>query len=190
MAGKTVREAISSLAKAQINRFGSSPFHRQGDLLGGLFSELERQLKAMEKTTVGRKAQKAITPAFLRCLALLASHSVINNAKDHAVDLLIAFYFFAMRSCEFVHTLTPGQTKIITLGCITFFSSDQKELKHSHPNLIKLAVHVRVKFEDQKNGDKFDFRSQRRTGDPTLCPVLRFIRIVQRIRRFVPRYNK
>ena len=49
---------------------------------------------------------------------------------------------------------------------------------------------MRVKFEDQKNGDKMDFRSQRKSGDPTLCPVLRFIRIVQRIRKFVPRHNE
>ena len=49
---------------------------------------------------------------------------------------------------------------------------------------------MRVKFEDQKNCDKMDFRSERKSGDPTLCPVLRFIRVLQRIRKFVPRYNE
>ena len=144
----------------------------------------------MEKTSVSKKVQKAITPALLRSLALLASYSVINDAEDHAIDLLIAAFFFAMRSCEFVHTSTPGQTKMITLGCITFFTRDRKEIRHSHPDLIDLAFHVRVKFEDQKNGDKMDFRSQRKSGHPTLSPVLRFIRVVQRIRKFVPRYNE
>ena len=35
-----------------------------------------------------------------------------------------------------------------------------------------------------------DFRSQRKTGDPILCPVLRFIRVVRRIRKFVPCCNR
>ena len=70
----------------------------------------------------------------------------MNDAEDHTIDLLIAAIFFAMRSCEFVHTSTPGQTKMITLGCITFFTWDRIEIKHSHPNLVDLAFHMRVKF--------------------------------------------
>ena len=80
-----------------------------------------------------KKVQKAITPKLLRALAGLASYAVINNAEDHAVDLVIAAFFFAMRLCEFIHTPTPGQTKMITLGCITFFTADRKVIKHCDP---------------------------------------------------------
>jgi hypothetical protein len=137
-----------------------------------------------------KKIQKAVTPKLLRALARLASYEVINNAEDHAVDLVIAAFFFAMRSCEFVHTPTPGQTKMITLGCITFFTADRKVIKHSDPKLEERAEFVRVKFEDQKNGEKSDFRSQRKTNDNILCPVKRFVRVVQRIRKFIPKHNK
>ena len=79
---------------------------------------------------------------------------------------------------------------MITLGCITFFTSNRKRIKHSDPLLAEKAEYVRVKFEDQKNGEKSEFRSQRRTNDNSLCPVIRFVRVVKRIRKFIPRYNK
>ena len=146
MAGQTVRETVRSLAKTHLNMYRSSPFHRQGDINQGLFPELERQLTAMEKTSANKKIQKAITPHFLRILALRGSSIVLNNAEDHAVDLIIGAFFFAMRSCKFVHTSTPGQAKIITLECVTFFTVYRKRIKHSHPHLIDIAMYVRITF--------------------------------------------
>ena len=45
---------------------------------------------------------------------------------------------------------------------------------------------MRIFFIHQKNDDRFDRRSQRRSGDATLCPVRRFSRAVVRVRAFVP----
>ena len=61
LVGTTVREAVSALGKMYVNCFGVSPFCQQGDLSEGLFLELKRQLKAMEKIVVGKKVQKAVT---------------------------------------------------------------------------------------------------------------------------------
>ena len=45
--------------------------------------------------------------------------------------------------------------------------------------------HVTVTFEDQKNGEKFEKRTQRRTDDESLCPVRRFGRAVLRVLMYV-----
>ena len=143
----------------------------------------------MEQLTPNKKVQKAITPDFLRCMSSLSSTLVINDAEDHAIDLIIFAFFFAMRSCEYVSASPPGRTKTITLGCITFWTKDRRLIHHDDPHLYHIAVYVRVVFIDQKNGEKFEPRVQRRSGDPALCPVVRAARAVKRVRSFVPDYD-
>jgi hypothetical protein len=48
---------------------------------------------------------------------------------------------------------------------------------------------VSLTFEDQKNNEKNDTRSQRRTDDPILCPVRRSASLVSRILRLVPDHS-
>jgi hypothetical protein len=48
---------------------------------------------------------------------------------------------------------------------------------------------VSLTFEDQKNNEKNDTRSQRRTDDPILCPVRRSASLVSRILRLVPNHG-
>jgi hypothetical protein len=43
------------------------------------------------------------------------------------------------------------------------------------------AYFIAVVFADQKNSKKLDARTQRKTGDPYLCPVLRWVVILQRL---------
>ena len=148
-----MQEAVCSLAETHVNYFGESPFHRQGDRSRGLLPELERQLTAMEKASPNKRIQKAITPAFLRCLLYQSSSSVINDAEDHATNLIIFAFFFAMRSCKYVTASRPGQTKMLTLGCITFWTLARKQIYHDDPKLFSMAVYVQVLFLDQKNGD-------------------------------------
>ena len=62
-------------------------------------------------------------------------------------------------------------------------------MEHNDPNLTLLAVCVKIVFVDQKNGERFDTRSQRQTKDPVLCPVLRVIRAVICVRSHFPRYS-
>jgi hypothetical protein len=114
---------------------------------------------------------------------------VVNSAKDHAADLIIGAFFFAMRACEYVRTRVEGKTRLTTLGCVKFFTKSRVEISHSDTNLIPKAKYVQIVFVGQKNGVRFEKRTQSRTKDPKLCPVLRFGRAVQRVLQFVPGAN-
>ena len=57
------------------------------------------------------------------------------------------------------------------------------------PKILE-AYYITITFEDQKNGEKLEKRTQRRTNDRSLCPVLRFGRIILRILRFVRDANE
>ena len=135
------------------------------------------------------KSQKAITPALLRCMAQHTSGTVENNAEDHMADLIIGAFFFAMRSCEYAIPKEVGRTITIRLGGISFFDRQRKEISHNHPHLLIIAIHVRILFEDQKNREKCETRTHRRSGDPVLCPVLRLGRAVQRVLKFTKKPN-
>jgi hypothetical protein len=49
------------------------------------------------------------------------------------------------------------------------------------PDLLSRAKYVTITFVNQKSGKKMDLRTQRRTGEPVLCPVLRYISVVRQI---------
>ena len=89
-------------------------------------------------------------------MASLASLEILNNPEDHATDIIISVYFFAMRSCEFSDVPEKGRTVNIRLGGIRFYSSDFVLIPHHHPRLLELAAFVWVLLEDQKNRLKYD----------------------------------
>ena len=123
-------------------------------------------------------------------MASFVSCEMRNNSEDHATDLIIGAFFFAMRSCEFTKVTVPGKTITIRLGGVKFYTTERREIPHEHPRLIELAEYVWILFEDQKNREKCESRTQRRTNDLLLCPVLRFGRAVQRVKGFVKNANK
>ena len=59
-------------------------------------------------------------------------------------------------------------------------------MDQTDPNLRERAAFVTVCFVNQKNGDRMDRRSQRRTTSEVLCPVRAWCDVVQRIRRLDP----
>jgi hypothetical protein len=101
-------------------------------------------------------------------------------------DLAIAAYFFAMRSCEFTATPSPGRTRIIRLSGVVFRDANHQEIPHSNHAASKLADRVTITFEDQKNGLRMDMRTHHRTKDSVLCPVRRLAALVSRLYRLVP----
>jgi hypothetical protein len=103
-------------------------------------------------------------------------------------DITIRF-FFAMRSCEYSTTPVPGKTKIIVLSGIIFRTASKQLIDPTDPILLVLAQFVTITFVDQKTGKKMDPRTQQRTNHPFLCPVLRYISVVQRIHRLVPNWT-
>jgi hypothetical protein len=92
-----------------------------------------------------------------------------------------------MRSCEHTTTPNPGRTKKLDVGHVVFRDKQKRILSVDRP--VSEAEYVTVTFVDQKNGTKMDVRTQQRTGDPVLCPVLQAYALVSRIRRTVPNYS-
>jgi hypothetical protein len=79
--------------------------------------------------------------------------------------------------------------KAIVLSGVIFRSKTKKPLPHHQPNLLALASYLTIIFVDQKSGKKMDARTQQQTGLPFLCPVLRFVSLVQQIRHMIPTAN-
>jgi hypothetical protein len=144
--------------------------------------------KAFENMDPPTKQQKAITPKLLRKLLESSQHSaLLDTAPAVAADIVTGGFFFATRSCEYSKTPVPGKTKCLDLDGILFRTASKVEVCHSDPLLLEISEFVTVTFVNQKSGIKMDSRSQRRTGDPDLCPVLRYGTQVQRILRTVPK---
>ena len=190
MAGKTIRAAIGSLGSTLWNNYKTRPFHQSNDPISEHTVDVRKHLAAIESVSPARKYQKAITPEFLRCMASLASLEILNDPEDHATDIIIVAYFFAMRSCEFSDVPEKGRTVNIHLGGIRFYSSYFALIPHHHPRLLELSAFVWVLFEDRKNRLKCDAQNQARTKDPKLCPVCRLGRAVQRVLKFAKNHDK
>ena len=114
-------------------------------------------------------------------MASATSRDLLNDPEDQAVDIIIGVFFFAMRSCKFAEVPSAGRAVMIRTGGIRFYSNDYQLIPHHHPDLIELAAFVWVLFEDQKNRLKCDTRTQMKSHDPLLCPVIRLGRAVQRV---------
>ena len=151
-----------------------------------LLPELNKLFAGMEADSPNVVRQKAITPKLLRHIIHDTNEAILNEPKDHAADLIVGAFFFAMRACEYVKTPVPGITKRVRLGCIHFLSSKRERIRHDDPYLLSKAKFVTVVFEAEKNGDRFQARTQEKTKHPILCPVIRLGRAVQRVLLYIP----
>jgi hypothetical protein len=187
----TVRDAAGNLAAAFRSHFQRSPVHIEGSTQ--LLPTIRALLKAFDNADPPPNRQKAITPRLLRKFFQLLASGKSNKgltAQAHTADLVIGAFFFAMRSCEYTKTATPGRTKRIRMGGIVFRTRSRRVLLLSDPDLLSLADYVTIVFEDQKNGKKMDARTQRRSGHPVLCPVLRWGSAVRRIIATIPTWTE
>ena len=187
MAASTIISARSALSLSFRVRIRECPLHQatnQKEYLG----EIVKLFKAFERISPPTEQQKAISPRFLKCLGYMGSDIIQNLARDHVIDLIIGRYFFACRICEIAKTPQPGRTRKCQLRCVIF--QDRCKNLIPHGRRILGAYYVTLLFEDQKNGELMERRTQRRTGDKSLCPVLRFGRAVLRVRIFVKDADK
>jgi hypothetical protein len=186
----TVRDAASNLAAAFRSNFKQSPLHIEGS--SQLLPTVRALLKAFDNADPPPQRQKAITPKLLRKFFKLLGSGTKNKARTaqaHTADLVLGAFFFAMRSREYIKTARPGRTKRVRKGCLVFRTKSRRVLLHTDPDLLALAEYVTIVFEDQKNGKKMDARTQRKSGHPFLCPVLRWGSAVQRIIATIPNYD-
>jgi hypothetical protein len=189
MVVSTVREATGHLATTFRDNHKQSPLHIEGS--SQLLPATRSLFKAFSNANPAPQRQRAIAPKLLRGMHALAG---LDLPTTHdlpaavAADLAIVGLFFAMRSCENTTTPQPGRTKTVDMAGVTFLDRDKRETPHEHPGL-SLAVCVTFLFADQKNREKNDRRTQKRTDDPVLCPVRRAASLIERIRRLVPDFT-
>ena len=109
-------------------------------------------LKAFQNLDPPTRRQKAISPKLLRAMYTLSDAGVSSTQDLPAAiitELAIMGYFFAMRSCEFTTTPTPGRTKIIQLDGITFRDRGNQILRHDSLALHR-AYRVTITFANKK----------------------------------------
>ena len=186
MVAGTVRQAAGHLAAAFRDNLRPSPIHIKGG--SNLRPFVRSLLKAYENDDPPSNQQRAITPKLLRAMyhtGGVADPATRDTKFAIIAELAIMAYFWAMRSCEFTLTPTPGKTRIIRVRGIVFQDRENNELDHQS-GALEDAVHVTITFEDQKNGVRMESRTHEKSGDPILCPVLRTASLMNRIYRRLP----
>ena len=190
----TLEKALGNLASRFRYHDRPSPCHIQGcNRLHPLIESLKRAWRHLDPE---EKRQKAVTPRHLRhmWIEITGSDQDGSNPKDLAsfkacnADLALAGYFNACRSCEYLTVKQRGKTRLLTIGNIAFYCNDERRtpIDPLHPEFTFRAFFVSVTFVAQKNGEKFQTRTQSRTNDKILCPVRLWGRIIRRILHYRP----
>jgi len=94
-------------------------------------------------------------------MAKLINREIMANTSldDHTVDLIVGAFFFDMRSCEYVHTPTPGRTKVARPGCLIFRDSQKPKDYTTQPSKTTTSKQIyyrgiRIPKEQRNNGLK------------------------------------
>jgi hypothetical protein len=139
---------------------------------------LYRQFRGYKKLDKPEKQQVTLTGSVIKELQKMAF-----TPLDIAMcQLFTGAFFFAMRSCEYLKVSGQRRTKILTLRNIRFFKG-QRELHHNDKSLQK-ADSVSITFEFQKKDTKNDIVTHHCSGHPSMCPVIVWAKIIQRIRNY------
>lgn len=181
MSDSTIKEAVYSLGLTLLNRFWTGPFHEQEDINNKYTPNVREHYAAIAIISSFKKSQKATTQKLLWYTAYATSYKLFNNPKDHAADIIIGAFFFAMQSCKLSNVLLTGKTVITGLGEIRFYSNDYQLIPHHHVDLVKLEVFVWVLFMDQKNRLKCNTGIQMKIHNPLLCLINKLGRAVQHV---------
>jgi hypothetical protein len=169
----TVQDAASYLASTFWKRHRTSPLHLEGS--NNMLQSIRALFKAYDNVDPAPKRQKAVTPRLLQKMFQSRGAGTIelrNTAPAVAANLVIVAFFFAKQACEYTTTPKSGKTKIIVLKGVVFRTATKADLNHKDKELSTKAEYVTITFVNQKNGNKMDTRTQPRTDDEYLCPVL------------------
>jgi hypothetical protein len=168
----TVDTALFYVAKTFRDNNHQSPCHDEYKCKHPL---LQQQIKGYRNADGSKKQQKAATPALIR----KTYHMSGTKLHEAIGDLVGGAYFFACRSCEYSEVYGERRTKLLCKGDIKFVK-DRRILPHSSP-LLHLADSVTLKFDTQKNDERFAEVTQHNSGDPVLNPVVRWANVIRRL---------
>lgn len=96
------------------------------------------------------------------------------QAYAHTANLVLgaSIFLYAMRSCKYIKTTSPGHTKHIWMGCIELYTLSRRVVKLINPNLLKVTNYITIIFKDQKNGKRMDTQTHQQYGHAYLCSIL------------------
>ena len=140
------------------------------DLDGKTCFLLQEQWRGYKNTDKNRKKQKALPASVLRKMYEFSS----TDWEFALTHLFVLALFFAMRSCEYMETRYPEESKRTKiLRCKNFtFKKDGCRLNHSLPfETLASADLVIILFEFQKNDWINHSVHMFCNGDAFLCPV-------------------
>jgi hypothetical protein len=139
---------------------------------------LQWQYRVYKKLDPPEKQQVALTGSIIKGLSKMAF-----TPLDKAMcQLFTGAFFFAMHSCEYLRVSGKCRTKLLTVKNIRFFRG-RREIKHNN-KFLHLAETVSITFEFQKKDTHNDTVTHFRSGHNSICPVLVWSKIVQRIRSY------
>ncbi len=174
LAEGTVRNTISAVVQTFRATGRENPTR---DIDNELSVLLSRQFRAYRNEDPKQRQQKAL-PIFV--LANIAKRQITETERAIA-QLTIGAFFFACRSCEYLKVPQKEQrrTKLLCLRNVRFFKDGRTITPPTL--LLESADSVAITFEMQKNDRKHDTVTHGSTGDDTLCPVLQWARLINRI---------
>ena len=106
--------------------------------------------------------------------------AIASTPQEKALArLAIGAFFFALRSCEYLHVKGERKTKLLCVENIRFFHNGRL-IPHSSPDLASSSV-VSITFLSQKTDLKNQTVTMYRTNDALLCPVRAWAGIIQSI---------
>jgi hypothetical protein len=129
---------------------------------------LQRQFRGHKNNDPATKHQKAIPPKVLQDMVMRPTTMPLMTAF-HQLTLLA--FFFAMRSCEYLHIQQADRrTKPLRLRNLEFRDRHNMIIPHDSSRLEHAAT-ITITFEHQKRDLRDDKVTQSRSGHPMLCPV-------------------
>ena len=174
LAEGTVRGTISNVVQT-FRATGRQNPTKDGDFELSIL--LSRQLRALKNEDPKQQQQKTLPFIVLDEVAKRSS----TELEIALAQLSIGAAFFACRSCEYskVPKGDERRTKLLCLRNVRLFR-DRRLISTPFTDL-ESADSVAITFEMQKNDEKHNTVIHGRTDDPTLCPVLQWGRLVNRI---------
>jgi hypothetical protein len=109
----TVRDAAGHLAATFRDNLEPSPFHVEGSTR--VLPSIRCLFQSFNSVDPPANRQRAVTPKLLRKLFEFATTELQSPTHAHAADIICGAFIFAMRSCEYCLTATPGRTKMCSM---------------------------------------------------------------------------
>lgn len=157
----TISKALLNLNATFQDNNHSDPRHNKDGKTDRFISGILRSFKKVDSK---EKAQKSITPAFIKHLHTIPKRTFFQ----HISDLCICAFFFAYRACKYSQTTGTHRIKILTPRNVVF---QQGHCIITNRENFATADIVFITFVAQKNDMYHDTVTHHATTNPELCPV-------------------